>query len=49
MRNGWALLEAPENPPLTNEMIEAWEQAEYQEEYQRAMFPQREDSDPASS
>lgn len=35
-KNGWALLEAPESPTLTNEMIEEWEREEYDEEYKRA-------------
>ena len=41
MKNGWALLEAPGNPPLTNEMIEQWEQEDFDDEYKLAFSPRR--------
>jgi len=41
-RNGWALLELPPgSPPLTMELMDKWENEDYEEEYQRAISPRR--------
>jgi len=41
-RNGFALLELPPgSPPITNELLMKIEEEHYEEEYRRAMFPQR--------
>jgi len=42
MKNGWALLELPPgSPPLTNELLDEWENEEYEEEFRRAFPPRR--------
>ncbi len=42
IKNGFALLERPAgSPPITPEMLTAAENAEYVEEYRRAMSPRR--------
>ena len=36
MKNGWVILEQPAgSPPLTNELLDKWEQEDYDEEYRR--------------
>ena len=40
-KNGWVILEPPLGaPPLTNEILDQWENEGYEEEYRRA-FPSR--------
>ena len=42
MKNGWVIFELPPGtPPITNEMLDEWEQEEYGEEYRRALSPRR--------
>jgi hypothetical protein len=41
-KNGWVIFELPPGtPPLTNETLNEWEKAEYEEEYRRAFSPRR--------
>jgi hypothetical protein len=41
-RNGWALLEpVPGAPPMTLEILDQWENEDYEEEYRRAISPRR--------
>jgi hypothetical protein len=41
-RNGWVIFDVPPcTPPLTNEMLEEWENADNEEEYRRAFSPRR--------
>lgn len=41
-KNGWVVFELPPDTlPLTNEMLDDWEKAEYDEEYRRALSPRR--------
>jgi hypothetical protein len=41
-RNGWVIFNVPPGtPPLTNEMLEEWENADNEEEYRRAFSPRR--------
>ena len=38
MKDRWALFERPAgSPPLTNEILDEWETAEYEEEFRRAI------------
>ena len=42
MKNGWVQFELPPGtPPLTNEMLDEWEKADYDEEFRRAFSPRR--------
>jgi len=42
MKNGWVIFDFPPGtPPLTNEMIEKWEEEDNEDEYQRAISPRR--------
>ena len=42
LKNGWVVFELPpETPPLTNEMLDDWENADYVEEHRRAISPRR--------
>ena len=42
MKNGWVQFELPAGtPPLTNEMLDEWEQADYDEEFRRAFSSRR--------
>jgi len=42
MKNGWAIFDVPAGSgPITNEMLDEWENAEYEEEYRRALSPGR--------
>jgi len=42
MKNGWVLFDVPQgSPQLTNELLDEWEKADYDEEYQRALSPRR--------
>lgn len=41
-KNGWAVFDAPPgSPPLTNEILDDWENAEHEEEYRRALSSRR--------
>ena len=41
-RNGWVIFDVPPGtPPLTNEMLEEWENGDNEEEYRRAFSPRR--------
>ena len=41
-KNGWVIFEAsPGTPPITNEMLDELEKADYEEEYRRAVSPRR--------
>jgi hypothetical protein len=41
-KNGWVQFELPPgSPPLTMELMEKWENEDYEEEYQRAIPPRR--------
>jgi hypothetical protein len=40
MKNGWVQFELPPGtPPLTNEKLDEWEKADYDEEFRRALSP----------
>jgi hypothetical protein len=42
MKNGWVQFELPPGmPPLTDEMLDEWEKADYDEEFRRAFSPRR--------
>ena len=42
MKNGWVIFDVPAGtPPITNQTLDEWEAAEYQEEYRRAFSPRR--------
>lgn len=42
MKNGWVVFDLPAGtPPLTGEMLDEWEKAEYEEEHRRAFSPRR--------
>ncbi len=42
MKNGWVIFDVPPGtPPLTNEILDEWEQADYEEEHRRAFSPRR--------
>ena len=41
-KNGWVIFELPAGtPPLTNQTLDAWEEAEGEEEHRRAFSPRR--------
>lgn len=41
-KHGWVVFEpSPVTPPLTNELLDEWEKAEYEEEHRRAFSPRR--------
>lgn len=41
-KNGWVIYDLPSDaPPLTSETLDAWEAADYDEEYRRAFSPRR--------
>jgi hypothetical protein len=41
-KGGWVIFDLPPgSPPLTNELLDKWEEEEYEDEYQRAMSPRR--------
>ncbi len=42
MKNGWVIFDLPENSPqITNETLDALEEADYVEEHRRAFSPRR--------
>ena len=42
MKNGWVQFDLPPGtPPVTNEMLDEWEKADYDEEFRRAVSPRR--------
>ena len=41
-KNGWVVFDLPPGtPPLTNEMLDQWEEEDYAEEHRRAFSPRR--------
>jgi len=42
IKNGWVILDLPSGKaPITNEMIDELEKADYEQEFQRAISPRR--------
>jgi hypothetical protein len=40
--NGWVIFDLPSSaPPLTNELVDEWENADHGEEFDRAFSPRR--------